>query len=154
MEPLFTVWTSRQLADELGADQGRITKIARRRRWRRWEGEWLFTDEQADEIRRTIRAWDEPRPAVATPCSVDGCDADATRQGMCNAHYQRHLRHGSAENLAGAHQRAKTRCPRGHPYDDENTLVYPSDGRRRCRTCRDAGLAARRAGQAARSADQ
>ena len=29
----------------------------------------------------------------------------------------------------------KTRCPRGHPYDIENTYIYPS-GRRDCRACR------------------
>lgn len=28
-------------------------------------------------------------------------------------------------------------CPEGHPYDDENTIVY-LDGKRRCRTCRAA----------------
>lgn len=30
---------------------------------------------------------------------------------------------------------AKTHCPRGHPYDEANTYVYPRDGSRRCRTC-------------------
>ncbi|WP_327223067.1 HNH endonuclease [Streptomyces platensis] len=28
---------------------------------------------------------------------------------------------------------AKTHCPQGHPYDDENTYLY--DGRRYCRAC-------------------
>ena len=30
---------------------------------------------------------------------------------------------------------AKTHCPRGHPYDEENTYVDPL-GRRHCRECR------------------
>jgi hypothetical protein len=30
----------------------------------------------------------------------------------------------------------KTRCPHGHPYDNENTIVYK--GSRFCRTCRNA----------------
>ena len=36
----------------------------------------------------------------------------------------------------GHHQKAKTHCPAGHPYDKENTAVY--DGRRNCKTCRNA----------------
>lgn len=43
-----------------------------------------------------------------------------------------------AENIRrssapGANNRAKTQCPRGHPYDVVNTLF--SGGRRRCRIC-------------------
>ncbi len=34
---------------------------------------------------------------------------------------------------AGAKERAKTHCPRGHPYDEANTRR--SGGRRYCRTC-------------------
>lgn len=32
------------------------------------------------------------------------------------------------------HNRAKTHCPKGHPYDEENTYSPPSGGRY-CRTC-------------------
>lgn len=35
----------------------------------------------------------------------------------------------------GSFWRAKTCCPKGHPYDDTNTYKYP-DGRRACRECR------------------
>ena len=31
--------------------------------------------------------------------------------------------------------RARTHCPKGHPYDEENTLIG-KDGKRRCRACR------------------
>lgn len=45
----------------------------------------------------------------------------------------------NAENIrrgdGGAHHRAKTHCPQGHPYDAENTYIYPSNGRRGCRIC-------------------
>lgn len=32
------------------------------------------------------------------------------------------------------HQRRKTHCPKGHPYDERNTHMRPSGGRR-CRAC-------------------
>lgn len=40
---------------------------------------------------------------------------------------------GSVLMIAGAH-RAKTHCPKGHPYDDKNTFHYPR-GARGCRRC-------------------
>lgn len=36
--------------------------------------------------------------------------------------------------LFGNHNKQKAHCPRGHPYDDENTYTPPSGGRY-CRTC-------------------
>lgn len=42
--------------------------------------------------------------------------------------------HGGAEGPLGAIHRAKTACPRGHPYDDANTIRYR--GARGCRECR------------------
>lgn len=50
----------------------------------------------------------------------------------------------------GLHNRDKTACPAGHPYDDENTRWYR--GSRRCRACdreqHNARYAARRGGDA------
>ncbi|MET8518144.1 HNH endonuclease signature motif containing protein [Streptomyces sp. NPDC005077] len=44
-----------------------------------------------------------------------------------------------AENVrrgrAGENHRVKTHCPKGHPYDAENTYWHPA-GHRECRTCR------------------
>ena len=40
--------------------------------------------------------------------------------------------------LTGIHQRSKTHCPAGHPYDEANTLRRPDRGGiivRRCREC-------------------
>lgn len=34
----------------------------------------------------------------------------------------------------GSHERAKTHCPQGHPYDDVNTYVTPK-GSRMCKAC-------------------
>ena len=35
----------------------------------------------------------------------------------------------------------KTHCPKGHPYDDENTYVNPNTGSRSCKTCKRERLA-------------
>jgi HNH endonuclease len=46
----------------------------------------------------------------------------------------------------GLANRLKTHCPKGHPYDEENTYARPSDGKRFCRTCyRERDEAMRRA---------
>lgn len=45
-----------------------------------------------------------------------------------------------AENMrrgrSGWNWRAKTHCPQGHPYDEENTYRPPGSGDRLCRECR------------------
>ena len=33
----------------------------------------------------------------------------------------------------------KTHCPKGHPYDEENTYIVPTTGWRQCKTCRRRG---------------
>ena len=40
---------------------------------------------------------------------------------------------------------AKTHCPQGHPYDEANTYVIPSNGGRMCRACIAARAALARA---------
>ena len=55
-----------------------------------------------------------------------------------------------AENIrrgeSGAYNAAKTECPQGHPYDDENTYIHP-DNKRVCRVCQRAASRAYRARQ-------
>ena len=55
-----------------------------------------------------------------------------------------HLRKGTqAENVADMDAKGRrvsasslvTHCPQGHPYTNENTIMY-ADGKRRCKTCR------------------
>jgi hypothetical protein len=45
------------------------------------------------------------------------------------------VRRGDAMWKPGARQRAKRRCPFGHPYSRRNTYIQPSTGGRACRTC-------------------
>ena len=45
---------------------------------------------------------------------------------------------------------AKTHCPEGHPYSEENTYVIPATGGRMCRTCKAAGRQAERQRRRAR----
>lgn len=40
----------------------------------------------------------------------------------------------SRRGQTGINNRAKTHCPQGHPYDDENTYA-PLQNRRKCRAC-------------------
>jgi hypothetical protein len=47
------------------------------------------------------------------------------------------VRRGDAPAVAGAHERAKTHCPKGHPYSGDN-LIIARNGGRLCRTCRRA----------------
>jgi hypothetical protein len=46
-----------------------------------------------------------------------------------------YVRLGQRGKARGAQQRAKTHCPRNHPYDEANTYV-DKRGSRNCRTCR------------------
>lgn len=54
----------------------------------------------------------------------------------------------SGRPQGGPHNLRKTACPKGHPYDDENTRHHK--GRRICRTCSRETAAAYRARKAAR----
>ena len=51
---------------------------------------------------------------------------DLTKEGLM----PNSIRSALAESNA-----AKTECPSGHPYDEGNTYVRPSDGARLCREC-------------------
>jgi HNH endonuclease len=56
--------------------------------------------------------------------------------------HRENVRRGKAGLATGAKQRAKTHCPHGHPYDEENTYRYR--GGRHCIACKRAKKAAQR----------
>ncbi|MCH9037475.1 MAG: HNH endonuclease [Chloroflexi bacterium] len=47
----------------------------------------------------------------------------------------------------GIHQRMKTHCPKGHPYDEQNTYRPPGKQQRQCRACANDRSRARAAKQ-------
>lgn len=47
-----------------------------------------------------------------------------------------HAENARRSPLVGTNQRSKTHCPKGHPYDEENTILYGV--RRSCRACHNA----------------
>jgi hypothetical protein len=53
----------------------------------------------------------------------------------CNPAHLRLLTRIENSRIQHNHQRRKTHCPRGHPYDEANTYRHPA-GRRVCRTCK------------------
>lgn len=132
------VRTPADLAREVGVSASAV------RRWLRDEvdrggetGPWQLDDDLAARVRARFTATAAARAARPVVCTVDGCEQPVKAHGWCRMHYYRWRNHGSTDRLDGAdHQRAKTHCPHGHEYTEENTIVYPSDGRRRCRTCR------------------
>ena len=132
------VQTPADLAHELGVSASAVRQWLREEVDRGGEtGPWWIDDDLAARVRARFTATAAAREARPSACTVEGCDRPLKGRGLCVMHYNRWDRHGSTERREGAdHQRAKTHCPRGHEYTEENTLMYPSEGRRRCRTCR------------------
>lgn len=77
---------------------------------------------------------------IPTGTELDHYVCDGGPLGCCNPAHERPASHRE-NTLRGssfaAENAAKTHCPLGHPYDDENTYVNPR-GERSCRTCRRA----------------
>ncbi len=46
------------------------------------------------------------------------------------------IRRGLLPEIGRQYQESKTHCPKGHPYDDENTYLRPDRPGRDCRLCR------------------
>jgi len=74
----------------------------------------------------------------ARPTGMECChnDGNGDNNALQNLRWDTHssneydrARHGTHTNSS------KTHCPQGHEYTPDNTLIKPSEGRRRCRTC-------------------
>lgn len=64
-------------------------------------------------------------------------DGDRTNNRLVNLSWGTHSENAQDQLAHGTHpQASKTHCPAGHPYDDENTYIYPGRAHRGCRACR------------------
>jgi hypothetical protein len=100
----------------------------------RWAGKWV----RAHRLVYTLVVGDIPPGAMI----LHSCDNPSCVR-------PEHLRVGDASaNMRDAVDRGRhnmtrrTHCPQGHPYEGDN-VVSNGSGRKRCRTCRDAGYRAR-----------
>ncbi|WP_454044687.1 hypothetical protein [Cellulosimicrobium sp. Marseille-Q8652] len=135
---MTSLHTPSDLAAEVGVSRAAVYAWLRATFPPPFEGRWILDEEQADQVRAHFAMTAPARGRRARACTVDGCDLRAVARGWCRLHYNRWHRTGSVDGVgSGGHQAAKTHCPHGHEYTPENTIVYPSDGRRRCRTCRE-----------------
>ncbi|MEL7978352.1 hypothetical protein AAG589_20975 [Isoptericola sp. F-RaC21] len=140
-------WTSPPvLADDLGITRQGVRAWLKRHGYPK-DDDGFYRIDAATEARMRAHFAARKTPPPLGPCSVDECDRPRRSRGaeLCALHHQRMSRHGTLErSLPGQNQRAKTHCPKGHPYTPENTYRF-ADGRRRCRRCRlDRAAAAKR----------
>lgn len=75
-----------------------------------------------------------PRPGGMEVCHNDG---DCLNNVPSNLRYGTRTENEHDKRQHGTHHLArKTRCPKGHPYDEANTYRAPGNERRRyCRAC-------------------
>lgn len=106
----------------------------------------LTIGSRTDGTRRVINAHRFAYETLIGPIP-DGLESDhLCRNSPCvNPNHLELVTHHEnvLRGLAGAYLQAKTHCPHGHPYDEENTVI--ERGCRICRACRRAKDARRHA---------
>lgn len=135
------------------SDLGRVRSLDRiTDRGRKWRGRvmspapmrsngYLIVSLWRDGSQRTtlvhrlvLSAFVGPAPDGAEGLHGDG---DPENNKLTNLSWGTHSENEMDKVRHGTHPHArKTHCPQGHPYDDENTYVYPGRAHRGCRTCR------------------
>lgn len=83
----------------------------------------------------------------------DGFEPDHTcnQRACCNPDHleivthAENVRRGRSGAVNAARQRAKTHCPKGHPYAGDNLYINPTNGQRGCKRCNNERARARRA---------
>ena len=109
-----------------------------------WDGYGRFnvgsrTDRSARVVQAHILAYEELVDSVP-----DGLELDHLCRVRCCVNpshlepvtHAENMRRGEAGRVGAARQRAKTHCPKGHPYDEANTRITFAVGfGRQCRAC-------------------
>ena len=79
-------------------------------------------------------SWELCNPPIPAGLTID----HVCRNRSCvNPNHLRVMTQGDNTRAGRNAQREATHCPRGHPYDDENTYRAPKTGKRNCRICGD-----------------
>lgn len=96
---------------------------------------WLDNTPRMHLIHRLVlAAFVGPVPEGAEGRHSDG---NSSNNQLVNLEWGTHSENQYDQVAHGTHHHAAlTHCPAGHPYDDENTYVYPGRPHRACRTCR------------------
>lgn len=134
------------------SDLGRVRSLNRvTDRGRKWRGRvmtttalqnaylvvtlWRNGSQRTPLVHRLVlEAFVGPAPESHEARHVNGDRAD---NRLTNLSWGTHSENQMDQVAHGTHPKAsKTHCPSGHPYDTENTYVYPNGRHRACRVCR------------------
>jgi len=134
------------------SDQGRVRSLDRvTDRGRRWKGRlmtptalqngYLVVSLWRDGAQKTPLVHRLVLAAFVGPAALghEALHANGKRSDnrLSNLSWGTHSENQMDQVAHGTHPQAtKTHCPAGHPYDAENTYVYPNARHRGCRRCR------------------
>jgi hypothetical protein len=99
------------------------------------QGYGIVTDSRSKESRVAHRVrWEIEVGPVPKGMEVDHLCRNRACINLAHLEAVPH-RVNVARGLSGSHQAKRTECPKGHPYDAENTRWLP-DGSRECKECK------------------